>query len=346
MDIIGGFDLHRNQITFDYVQTDTGEVETGKICPATREHLRGWLRRFEGKEAVSFALEATTGWRFVVEELEKAGIEAHLAEPADTRALRGPKRRAKTDRLDARHLRELLHQGRLPESWIPPAHIQDLRTLVRMRKTLVEERTSFQQRIHAQLFHHGYPQERNLLAKKRRARVEHLEELPAAARKTIGLSLRMIDHINEELRPLEDELRTFARRQAGCKALMGHYGVGELTSVAILAELGDTRRFSSSRHAVRFAGLDVSVHSSDDKRASGKLSGQGSPVLRWAVFEAAQVARRKGSPDHDYYVESKERLGANRACLSIARKLIRRAHHTIRELGDEALRAPSAEATP
>lgn len=294
-----------------------------------------------GPAQAAFALEATTGWRFVVEELNKVGIEAHLAEPADTRALRGPKKRAnKTDRLDARHLRELLYQGRLPESWIPPAHIQDLRTLVRTRKTLVEERTSFQQRIHAQLFHHGYPQERNLLAKERRARLERLE-LPAAARKSIELSFRMIDHINEELKPLEDELRSFARRQVGCKALMGHYGIGELTSVAILAELGDSRRFSSSRHAVRFARLDVTVSQSDDKRASGKLSRQGSPVLRWAIFEAAQVARRKGSPDHDYYVESSERLGPNRACLAIARKLIRKAHHTIRELGDEALKPPS-----
>jgi transposase len=342
MEIIGGLDVHRKQITFDYVQIETGELKTGRICPASREQLRKWLSRFEGKE-VAFALEAITGWRFVVEELWRVGVEAHLlAEPADTRFLRGPKRRAKTDRLDARHLRrELLHQGRLPESWIPPAHIQDLRTLVRTRKTLVEERTSWQQRIHAQLFHHGFPQERNLLAKERRARLERLE-LPAAARKSIDLSLRMIDHINEELKPLEDEIRSFARRQGGCKALMSHYGIGELTSVAILAELGDTRRFSSSRHAVRFAGLDVTVHSSDDKRASGKLSRrQGSPVLRWAVFEAAQVARRKGSPDHDYYVESSERLGSNRACLAIARKLIRKAHHTIRELGDEALRAPS-----
>jgi len=148
----------------------------------------------------------------------------------------------------------------------------------------------------------------------------------------------MIDHINEELKPVEEEIRSFARRQAGCKALMVHYGIGELTSVAILAELGDTRRFSSSRHAVRYAGLDVTVESSDDKRAAGKLSSrQGPPVfLRWAAFEAAQSAFRKGSPDHDYYLESKDRLGANRACLSIARKLIRRAHHTLRELGDEA----------
>lgn len=169
----------------------------------------------------------------------------------------------------------------------------------------------------------------------RRGRVEELE-LPRAARKSVELSLRMIDHINEELKPIEEEIRSFARRQAGCKALMGHYGIGELTSVAILAELGDTRRFSSSRHAVRYAGLDVTVSQSDDKRAAGKISGQGPPTLRWALLEAAQSAWRKGSPDHDYYLKSKDRLGGNRACLSIARKLIRKAHHTLRELGDEA----------
>jgi transposase len=234
------------------------------------------LSEFEGKKEASFALEATTGWRFVVEEIERAGLEAHLAEPADTRALRGKKKRAKTDRLDARHLRELLAQGRLPESWIiPPSHIQDLRTLVRMRKSLVDERTAFLQRIHAQLFHHGHPQERGLLSKESREHLERLE-LPQATRRSVDLSFRMIEHINEELKPIEEEIeeeiRSFARRQAGCRALMGHYGIGELTSVAILAELGDTRRFSSSRHAVRYAGLDVTVHSSDDKRAAGKLT--------------------------------------------------------------------------
>jgi transposase len=307
MEIIGGLDVHRKQITFDYIELETGEVKTGQIRPATREHLRNWLSRFKGKEA-AFALEATTGWRFVVKEIERAGCEAHLAEPTDTRAMmRGKKKRAKTDRLDARHLRELLHQRRLPESWIPPSHIQGLRTFVRMRKTLVDERSAFLQRIHAQLFHHGHPQERNLLAKGRRECLEELE-LPEAARQAIDLCLRMIDHINEELAPIEKEIRSFARRQAGCKALMSHYGIGELTSVAILAELGDTRRFRSSRHAVRYAGLDVTVESSDDKRAAGKLSKQGSPVLRWAAFEAAQSAWRKGSADHDYYLESKENV--------------------------------------
>jgi len=83
--------------------------------------------------------------------------------------------------------------------------------------------------------------------------------------------------------------------------------------------------------------MDITVSESDRKRGPGHLSRQGPPALRWALFEAAQVARRTGSPDHDYYGESKQRLGPNRACLSIARKLLGRAHHTLRELGEEAL---------
>ena len=119
MAIVGGLDIHRRQITYDILDTTTGETRRGRLSPATRLELRAWLARFTGQQA-DFALEATTGWRFVAEELQRAGAVAHLAEPADTRALRGPKRRAKTDRTDAHHLRELLRAGTLPESWMPP----------------------------------------------------------------------------------------------------------------------------------------------------------------------------------------------------------------------------------
>lgn len=342
MDIVGGFDVHRKQITFDYIEMDTGEIHRGKIRPANREGLREWLdeftKRFSGKQ-IAIAVEATTGWRYVVEELRRAGIEPHLAEPGETKSLQGRKKRAKTDRLDAGHLRDLMVIDRLPESWIPPDHIQEIRTLMRLRHSLIEERTTHKQRIHSQLFHNGYPRQKNLDSMEGRAQLEEME-LPGAARKVVDLSLAMIEHINEELEPVEEELRAYARAQAGCRALMEHYGVGELTSVALLSELGDTRRFSSSKKAVRYAGMDITVHSSDDKRAAGKLSRQGPPVLRWAAFEVAKRAWRKSSPDHDYYLKNKERIGANRAALSIARKLIRRAHHTLRELGEEAISDP------
>ena len=98
MAIVGGFDVHRQQITFDYLDSDSGEVRRGQVRPATRESLRKWLERFSGRADVAFAVEGCTGWRFVVEELQRVGLEAHLAEPADTAALRGKKKRAKTDR--------------------------------------------------------------------------------------------------------------------------------------------------------------------------------------------------------------------------------------------------------
>jgi transposase len=246
------------------------------------------------------------------------------------------RKRAKTDRADARHLLELLMIGRLPESWIPPEHLLELRAKVRLRHTLVDQRGEWQQRIQAALYHHGFPQRAGLLRASNRAWLETLE-LPASAREQIAVALQMIDALDAQSAPITRELRLYARRQRGCQVLMGHYGIGELTAVTILAELGDARRFSSSRHAVRYAGLDITVHQSDQRRAPGHLSRQGPPALRWALFEAAQGARRPGSPDRSYYDQAAERLGGNRACLALARKLLKRSFHTLRELGDDAL---------
>jgi transposase len=146
----------------------------------------------------------------------------------------------------------------------------------------------------------------------------------------------MIDALDVQIAPLDRELREYARRQPGCRALKAHYGIGALTSVVILAELGDPRRFSSSREAVRYAGMDITVHASDKRRAAGHLSRQGPPALRWALYEASLAARRKMSPDHGYYHQAAERLGGNCALLGVMRKLLKRSYHTLRELGDEA----------
>jgi len=89
-----------------------------------------------------FVLEGTTGWRFVIEEIERAGHVARLADPAETAARRGRKRRAKTDDADCDLQLRLLLAGELPEAWIPPAGILELRTRVRLRKTLIDQRTA------------------------------------------------------------------------------------------------------------------------------------------------------------------------------------------------------------
>ena len=339
MAIVGGFDVHRAQITFDYVDTDSGEVSAGQIRPATRPAVRNWLRRFDGRDDVAFAVEGCTGWRFVVEELLRAGVEPHLAEPADTATQRGRKKRAKTDRADARLLRELLAQRRLPESWVPPSHVLEVRTLGRLYVALMDERRAWQQRIHAQLFHQGVPSVRGLLTSDGRVAVAKAELSPAGLQ-MVQTAMAAVESLTLQIGPLRAQLQTIGANQPGVLALTEQYGIGLLSGTIIWAELGDCRRFSNADQAVRFAGLDVTVWSSDTKRSAGRLARQGSPELRWALFEAAKAAARQTSPDHDYYDAIRDRLGGKRTALSVARKLARRCYHALRELGDQAWLPP------
>src|SRR5258708_1584602 len=158
MPIVGGLDIHRKQLTFDYLDTVTGEVKRGQIAPADREHLRAWLARFAGRDDVAFAVEGCTGWRYVAEELAAAGVSAHVGEPADTAAARGRKRHAKTDKTDSRHLRQLLAEGRLPEGWIPPAQVLECRARLEPYHDLRREHTAGARRIHVVFFPQGAPQ--------------------------------------------------------------------------------------------------------------------------------------------------------------------------------------------
>jgi transposase len=337
MRIVCALDVHRRQITYAIVEVGSGEMSRGRITPATREAVREWLTRFGDADEAHFALEGTTGWRYVVEEIERAGHRAHLADPAETATKRGRKRRAKTDRADCDLLLRLLAAGELPESWIPPAQILELRTRVRLRKTLVDERTAWQQRLQAQLFHQGVPAGLRPRTRGGREALASVALSPAGG-ELVALAVRMIERIDHELAPLDRALSLFARRQPGCRELIARlYGVGPVTATAIVAELGDARRFGCSDDAVRHCGLDVTVHQSDRKRAPGHLSHEGPELLRWALFEAAQQACRPASPDHEYYRQVAQRIDHNRACLSVARKLCRRAYHILRELGDEAL---------
>jgi transposase len=340
MAIVGGFDVHRAQITFDYVDTDSGEVTAGQIRPATRPTLQNWLQRFAGRGDVAFAVEGCTGWRFVVEELVRAGVEPHLAEPADTATQRGRKKRAKTDRADARLLRELLVQKRLPESWIPPRHVLEVRTLGRLYVALMDERRAWQQRIHAQLFHQGAASVHAMLTPAGQFALAGAELSPAGVQ-LVETAMTAVDTLTEQIVPLRAQLQTIGSNQPGVRALTQQYGIGLLCGTIIWAELGDCRRFSNADQAVRFAGLDVTVWSSDGKRSAGRLARQGSPELRWALFEAAKAAARQTSPDHGYYDAVRDRLGGKRPALSVARKLLRRGYHALRDLGEQAWLEPT-----
>lgn len=341
MSIVGGLDIHRQQLTFDYLDTDSGAVSRGRIVPADRAGLAQWLRRFDGAGEVTFAVEACTGWRYVVEELVAAGVRAVLAEPADTAAARGRKRRAKTDRADSRLLRELAAQGRVPVCWVPPRPVLEVRALLECYHDLRGEHRAWIQRVHAVLFHQGVPHLGAGAVSTAAGRVRLAEpaatELSAAGRVQVATALAMLEACETHLDTLRRQLMALARQLRGARELSTRiYGVGLITGLALVCWLGGADRFSSSRKAVRFAGLDITVYSSDGKRSRGRLSRQGPPVLRWCLYEAGKTAARTSAPDHAYYATVKQRLDGKRAALSQARRIVRQSCHILAELGDDA----------
>jgi transposase len=151
--LYAAIDIHKSVLQAALLDPASGEMSDARM-PATREALRAWARPLRGQVA-AVALEATSGWRWLWRELEALGFEVQLAEPAQARALRGRKRTAKNDRLDARWLALLLAKQMLPQSWIPPEQIQRLRDLTRLRQALRHDRTRWLQRLHSLLAHEG-----------------------------------------------------------------------------------------------------------------------------------------------------------------------------------------------
>ena len=331
MSMVCGLDLHRAQITFDALEIETGEVWRGRLWSPDRQRFRGWLcdevAPRAGGGRVDVAVEGCTGWRYVVEELTAAGFVAHVAEPAETQAMRGRKKRAKTDRSDARLQRELLAKGELPESWIPPTEVLEWRERGRLYKNLLDQRTQWVQRIHAELFQHGVPAQAEIRSDKTRAVLTGPDlEISPAGRQRIAVAYKMIEAIEAEQLPLRKDLVRFGLRQPACRVLVrDHYGIGGLTAVIVWSELGDCHRFSRSTQAVRHAGLDLTVDQSDIHRAGGKLraplpaAAQGSE--RFLGDALGFLEKSAGRPDGPLFEDDGQQLGDEQGVAGRCRQL-------------------------
>ena len=207
----------------------------------------------------------------------------------------------------------LLAEGRLPECWIPPGHILECRALLELYHDLRAEHTAWAQRIHAVLFHQGAPAlgegtlrtEQGLAALRAAAAALPVPGRAAAGRHRPGGDRGAGGPAARGAAPAARRRPAPGRARRSLAARL--YGVGPVTALAMTCWLGGAGRFSSSRQAVRFAGLDVTVCSSDRKGPPGRLSRQGPPVLRWAVYEAGKTHARTSAPDHRYYAQVKDR---------------------------------------
>jgi transposase len=328
--VYGAIDIHKRAFQAAVLDPESGQLVEERFT-ADRESLARWAEPWRGRLA-AVAIEATTGWRWVWRELAGMGFEVRLVEPVQARGLLGRRRSAKTDRLDARWLARLLAKEMLPESWIPPAEIQELRDRTRLRKALSEDRRRWGQRLHAFLLHEGWPCSKSNLLRPPGLRWAASLRLPAHARLQVDSLLAVMAALEAQLDTVDAELRRFARGDERCQALQSIYGIGPSLACHLLAEIGEACRFRRAEQITRLAGLDPVVEESGESRRRGKLATAGSPHLRWALVEAAVHAHRPTAPDLALYRATRERRDTAVARLTVARKIGKRAFHALREL--------------
>ncbi len=325
MSVYVGIDVHRKRSQVAVVAED-GKVQLNK----NTVNGTGPLLRLIGDlpAGTPVAFEAAFGWSWLADLLEDYGFEAHLVHPLRCKAIASA--RLKNDKVDAAILAQLLRADLLPEAWIAPAQVRQLRALLRHRVGLVRLGTSLRNRIHAVAADFGYDRSASYWTGPGRGWLAELD-LPAASREIVTDCLAVIDGLAPLIDRIDGELHQHAKADPRVKVLTTLPGVGQFTALMMLAEIGDITRFGSARKLASWAGLTPTVRGSDLTVRHGHISKQGSAWLRWVLNQAAQTAKR--SPEFAAtYSGIAKRRGKKIATIAIARKLLTRAYHLLAEM--------------
>ena len=337
MSVYVGIDVHRKRSQVAVID-QSGEVLTNRNVPNGAEPI---LRVIGGLPAgTPAAFEAAFGTGWLVELLEDYGFTPHLVHPLRCKAIASA--RLKNDKVDAAILGQLLRADLLPEAWIAPPPVRQLRALLRHRVQLVRLRTLLRNRIHAVLADHGHDRPSGCWSGPGRAWLASLQ-LPAVSREVVNDDLALIDALQDRIDRLDWEIHQRARSDPRVKVLTQLPGVGPFTALVILAEIGDVSRFGSARKLASWAGLTPTVRGSDRVAHYGHISKQGSAWLRWVLCEAAQTAKRHPQFAAGYQAIA-QRRGKKIATTAVARKLLTRAWHLLTDAEHTAAVQPAEAA--
>jgi len=297
---------------------------SGKILqsgPVANEKLalRRYFRQFR-RQAVQVAVEACGFWAGFREVVEAEVERLVLVHPQRVKAIASAK--LKNDRVDSATLAHLLRCDMLPESWKADRETQARRQQVRLRATLVRHRTRLKNQVHAVLHQQGlHSPVTDLFGKRGRLWLAGLK-LPAAARESVSVCLRLLDGYSEEVQKQNLQLSERAKQDPRAQWLMTIPGIGECSAMMLLAEIGDLGRFRDKEALCSYAGLVPRVRESAGKAARSGITRQGSPWMRWVMVEAAQVATRCSPAAKRYYERLLRKKHKHVARVALARKLL------------------------
>jgi transposase len=319
-----GIDLHRRRSVIVRMN-DAGEV-LGTVRIAN-DPLKLAMAIAEAGPDPEVALEACYGWYWAADLLAAEGARVHLVHPL---GLHWDSRRVKNDVKDATELANRLRRSDLPEAWISPPEVRELRELVRYRARLVALRTSAKAQVHAVMAKLGIlPTQVDMFSPTGQVL---LDQMPFEG--VYGLrveSLRdLLEIFDREIAMVEREIHHLLQDDRGYQAIQVLNGVGPITAAILVAEIGDVTRFPTARHLCSWAGMTPKLHESDTKSYKGRITKQGSTIVRWAAVEAV-VRYHGGDVIAPAYRRIAERRGNKIARVAAARRLLTLVFYGLRD---------------
>src|ERR1700730_10812759 len=320
-----GCDFHPSYQQIAMVDTETGELGEGRL-----EHEQGEARRFyqalQG-QPVRVGMEAVGNTQWFEKMLASLGQELWIGDAAQIRQM--VVRRQKTDRRDARHILQLLLDGRFPRLWVPSAAMRDVRQLLRHRQKLVELRTQVKNQLQHLALNQGVQRKRRLWSREGRAVLEGLPLEGWTARRRADL-LAMLDRLEAQVKELDEAVCQEAWQRPAVRLLMSHPGVGPVTGLAYVLTIGPVARFPRGKHVASYLGLIPREHSSGGHQRLGSISKQGNRFMRMLLVEAAQVAVRCDPQFRSEYLHRCHEKPKGVAKVAAARKLAIRLYWMLR----------------
>jgi transposase len=320
-----GIDLHRQRSVI-VVLNEAGERVSWSRIDNTPVNLARELAA-AGPDA-EVAMEATWGWYWAADVIAECGNRLHLAHPLGIAGYAN--RRVKNDVADATLLADLLRMGRLPEAWVAPPALRELREEVRYRAKLSQLRSGLKAQVHQVLGKEGViPEVKGIWWSGGQRWLDDLE-LAGAYTNRIESLRDLIELYDREIGQADDRIHRRLRDDPGYRAIQQIAGVGPVFAAIFVAEIGDVTRFANARRLCSWAGLTPRLRESDTHTARGHITKQGSRLLRWAAIEAVS-----GPACERRLVSVKARIGARRGAnigrVAAARHLLTLVYYGLRD---------------
>ncbi len=320
-----GIDLHRRRSVV--VRMDEAG-ETVSTVSIQNDPLALAAEVARAEPGVDVVLEATYGWYWAADLLEESGATVHLAHPLGIKMFEH--QRVKNDRRDAANLADLLRMGRLPEAWIAPRELRELRELVRYRAKLVALRSGLKAQVHSVLAKEGVPVPySDLFGVAGNQLLDRLELAPAYHQRLVSLR-ELIEVFDGHIARFEAESQARLADDPGYHVIQAICGVGPVLAGVFVAEIGDVTRFARPEQLCAWAGLTPRHRESDQVIRRGHITKQGSKLVRWAAVEAATRQRGATKIQVDYR-RLAERRGTPIARVAAARKLLTLVYYGLRD---------------